>query len=420
MPELASRVPAHERSFSLPMCRSDVAPVMPRIAILADYLEEGWTSMDHYASMLVERLGRAGRFEASLVRPAFRDRLGRLPWLMGPRHGRTLDRYLNRYLDYPRAVARAKGFDLFHVMDQTYAHVVARLPSGRTVVTCHDLDFSDPPPGTRQAWLVRLTGAMTLPGLRSAARVICDSDAIRMEILRRGLVEPHRLAVVPLGVEEEFTPEGPPALSHESEARLAGIGSGPLLLHVGAVVPRKRLDLLLRAFAVIRAQFPGATLVRVGGPLSPALLALAQQLDVARAIMEMPFLSRAELATLYRRADVCLLCSENEGFGLPVLEAMASGVPVVARELPAVREVAGDAIRHVMGADPEAFAASVLAVLRDRGVHQAMRQRGLDRAAMFRWPSTAEQTGRVYEDVLGEVTSRADALSPSRAPTSST
>ena len=100
----------------------------PRIAILADYLEEGWTSMDHYAAMLLQHLGRDGRFQTVLVRPGFRHRLGRVPWILGPRHGRTLDRYLNRYLEYPRVAARATGFELFHIVDQTYAHVATRAP----------------------------------------------------------------------------------------------------------------------------------------------------------------------------------------------------------------------------------------------------------------------------------------------------
>ncbi|HXS81185.1 MAG TPA: glycosyltransferase family 1 protein [Methylomirabilota bacterium] len=374
----------------------------PRIAILADYLEEGWTSMDHYAAMLMQHLGNDRRFESVLVRPTFHHRMGRMPWLFGPRHGRTLDRYINRYLEYPRAAARRSDVDLFHVVDQTYAHVATRLPAKLTVVTCHDLDFADPPPGTRKAWLVRTTGATALRGLRTAARVICDSDAIRAEILRRGLVEPHRLSVIPLGVEEVFGPDGPPALSPETEALLARAGSGPMILHVGAMVPRKRLDLLLRAFTLLRRDLAGATLVRVGGPLAPAMRALAEQLGIASAIVEMPFLSRAELAATYRRADVFLLCSETEGFALPVLEAMACGLPVVARELPAVREVAGDAIRHVPGADPAAFAAAVAALLRDRNLHGSLRRRGLDRAATFRWGRTAEMTAQVYQEVLGE------------------
>ena len=375
-------------------------PVTPRIAILADHLEEGWTSMDHYAAMLEQELGSAGAVEPALVRPRFKERLGQMTWLFGPRHGHTLDRYWNRYVDYPREMARFRDFDLFHVVDQTYAHLTMRSPAARTVVTCHDLDFAEPPPGTRHAWLVRMTGEHTLPGLRAAARVLCDSEAIRAEILRRGLVAPERLVVVPLGVEPEFRPEGPTALPPGAEARLAELGEGPRILHVGGMVARKRIDLLLRAFAAVRRQLPGATLVRVGGALSPAMAALANELAVARAILTLPFLSRAELAGVFRRCELLVLCSETEGFGLPVLEAMASGLPVVARELPAVREVAGDAIHHVPGDDPDALAAAVAAVLRDADRRATMRARGLERAAEFTWAETAARTVRVYADVL--------------------
>lgn len=356
--------------------------------------------MDHYVGMLAAGLGHAGPFEPSVVRPGFRERFARLSWLVGRRHGRTLDRYINRYIDYPRAAARASGFDLYHVVDQTYAHAIHSLPPGRTVLTCHDLDFASPPPGTRRAWLVRTTGAASLRGLVSAARVICDSHAIGHELLRRGLVQPDRLVVVPLGVEDDFSPDGPAALSPEAEALLKSPGVGPIVLHVGAMVPRKRIDLVLHSFAAIRRSLPNAMLVRAGGALSPVMRELADRLEIGRAFVSMPFLSRPELAALYRRADIFLLCSESEGFGLPVLEAMASGLPVISRELAAVREVAGDAIRYVPGTDPDAYATAAVAVLRDAELRRSMRQQGLERADRFRWARTAELTQRVYEELL--------------------
>jgi glycosyltransferase involved in cell wall biosynthesis len=254
---------------------------------------------------------------------------------------------------------------------------------------------------------VRMTGAVALRGIRAAARVICDSEVIRQEILRRGLVEPDRLSVVPLGVEDVFAPDGPADLPREAEARLVRVGAGPVILHVGGMVTRKRLDLVMRAVAFARRELPGAVLVRVGGPLSSAMRTLARQLGIEMAIVEMPFLTRPELAAMYRRADVLLLCSETEGFGLPVLEAMASGLSVVARNLPAVREVAGEAVQFVDGQDPQAFAAAVVAVLRDAPVREAMRRRGLERAAMFRWGRTVERTARVYQDVLRQTSEAA-------------
>src|SRR5207245_370134 len=146
--------------------------VMVHVGMLADYLEEGWTSMDHYATELAGALANGQRFHAAIVRPAFHRRVSRLPHVFGPRRSAVLDRLTNRYFDYPRAASRLRGFELFHVLDQTYAQVTRRLPSQRTVVTCHDLDFFDPPPSTPHAWLVRWTGSVALPGLQEAARVI--------------------------------------------------------------------------------------------------------------------------------------------------------------------------------------------------------------------------------------------------------
>jgi glycosyltransferase involved in cell wall biosynthesis len=242
--------------------------------------------------------------------------------------------------------------------------------------------------------------------------VICDSDAIRWELQRRGVVEPERLVVVPLGVEADFARDGPNSLPAAVEVLLTSAGPGPgsrrMILHVGAMVARKRLDLVLRSFAKILQAEPAATLVRAGGALSPPMRSLARELGVDRSVVEMPFLSRAELAALYRRAHVFLLCSETEGFGLPVLEAMASGLPVIARDLPAIREVAGDAVRLVSGDDPEAFATSVLDVLRDQGVRDSLRQRGLERAAGFGWADTAARTQRVYDELLVSLARRPD------------
>jgi glycosyltransferase involved in cell wall biosynthesis len=156
-----------------------------------------------------------------------------------------------------------------------------------------------------------------------------------------------------------------------------------MILNVGGMVSRKRLDLVLRAFASVKRVLPDVVLVRAGGALSTDMRSLAERLGVGGSIVSMPFLTRAELAALYRRADVFLLCSETEGFGLPVLEAMASGLPVIARDLPAIREVAGDAVRLVSGDAPEAFATSMLEVLRDERVRSSLRQRGLERAAGY-------------------------------------
>ncbi len=114
-----------------------------RVAVIADYLEEGWPSMDLVADMLFDRLQRehASAIEPTLVRPAMRRRAGRLPGGLRSPWMPTLDRVANRLWDYPRAMAGFDGrFDLFHIVDHSYAQLVHRLPAERTIVTCHDLD----------------------------------------------------------------------------------------------------------------------------------------------------------------------------------------------------------------------------------------------------------------------------------------
>ena len=109
-----------------------------RVAIIADYLEEGWPSMDLVADMLMEHLAseHAGAVDATLVRPPMRRRASRL--FAG---ARSFDRVLARFFDYPRALRRsAARFDVYHVVDHSYAHLVHALPAERTLVTCHDLD----------------------------------------------------------------------------------------------------------------------------------------------------------------------------------------------------------------------------------------------------------------------------------------
>ena len=189
-------------------------------------------------------------------------------------------------------------------------------------------------------------------------------------------------------------------LSGLAEALLPPVASAPMLLHVGAMVPRKRLDLVLRLFAHVRASIPAAVLVRVGGTLSPAMSELARQLGIEGAIIKMPFLSRADLAALYRRADALVLTSDQEGFGLPVIEAMAAGLPVVAREIPTLREVAGDAVLHVASDSAEALAAAVVRLLRDPAMRASLRAAGIKRAQLYRWEHTAAATASVYDELL--------------------
>ena len=385
-----------------------------RVAILADYLEEGWPSMDLVADMLFDRLQRehSAAIEASLVRPVLRRRAGRLlagnrlPWLSG------VDRVANRLWDYPRIVSGFDGrYDIFHIVDHSYAQLVHRLPPERTIVTCHDLDtfrsVLEPEKEPRSAPFRAMTRHI-LAGLRKAGHVACDSHATRDALVARAGVDAERTSVVPNGPHPSCTPNAEASADLDA-ARLLGPRPGHIdVLHVGSTISRKRIDVLLRVFHALRATRPTLRLVRVGGPFTAAQQALARELKVVEAIQVLPVLDRSTLAAVYRRSAVVLMPSEREGFGLPVLEALACGTPVVATDLDAMREVGGYAVTYCPVDDIEAWQRTVGRLLDERANNPAQwtlrREAGIRRAAAFSWSRYATDVVSIYGRVRPRAT----------------
>jgi glycosyltransferase involved in cell wall biosynthesis len=374
------------------------------VGIVADMIEEGWPSMDLVADALMRELPRQAACPVvpRLVRPSL------VPVIRRVRRGRdgggqTADRVFNRFWLYRRALmGLANRCDLFHVVDHSYAHLVLALPRARTIVTCHDTDTFRGfiTPGSVESGLPRFLVRRVAEGLRQAALVVCPTHATATSVVEAALAVPERVMVVPNGVEHS-APDA--AAAHEADRLLRSDAPTTDILHVGSVVSRKRLDLLLEAFAGVARRWPDARLVRVGGPFTPEQEAHARRLDVSGRILVLPFLARGTLAAVYRRVALLVLPSDREGFGLPVVEAMAAGRPVVARDLGALREVAGGAATFVDGADPDEWADAVLRLLveqRDNPAAWAARcERARARAVVFSWRRHAETMARIYQSI---------------------
>lgn len=380
-----------------------------RVAIIADYLEEGWPSMDLVADMLFDRLQRehAATIAPTLVRPAMRRRAGRWlraggsPWVAGA------ERMANRFWDYPRVVSELAGrFDVFHVVDHSYAQLVHRLPAGRSIVTCHDLDtfrsVLDPELEPRSA-IFRAMTRHILTGLRQAAHIACDSHATRDALVDKAGIAVDRTTVVPNGPHPSCTPQAEPAADVDAARLLGPRGDFVDLLHVGSTIARKRIDLLLRVFDSLRSAHRRLRLVRAGGPFTAAQHALVRELGIGDAIAVLPTLDRSTLASVYRRSALLLMPSEREGFGLPVLEAMACGTPVVASDVPALREVGGYAAVYCPLDDVEAWHRAVTRLLDERAHHPAQwtlrQEAGIRRAAAFSWSRYASDVAAIYARV---------------------
>jgi glycosyltransferase involved in cell wall biosynthesis len=375
-----------------------------RIALLADFREEGWPSMDLVADMLLDRLQRehAGTVDVTLVRPPMKRRLSRVSG-----HSRSLgvDRVAGRMWDYPRLARTLAGrFDLFHIVDHSYAQLVHELPPSRTIVTCHDVDTFRSviePARERRGVLFRTMTRRILEGLRKAGHVVCDTEATRAQLVSRAHIDERRTSVVHNGPHPECTPHPEASADYEAARLLGPARTSVEVLHVGSAIPRKRIDLLIRIMAALS---PRVRLVRVGGAFGAEQAALARQLGVTNVVV-LPFVDRSTLAAIYRRSALLVIPSEREGFGLPLIEALSCGTPVVASDIRALREVGGDAVTYCGVGDVAAWSDTIAALLEERERHPAewtqRRQRGMQRADAFSWSTYAEEIVRVYARIAG-------------------
>lgn len=373
----------------------------PRVAVICDFVEDNWHSMDLVATMLLERLKaeHSGEFEAVRICPPMKLRF--------PLNGasRKLDQAVNRLWDYPSHLRKVRvGFDLYQIVDHSYAQLAHELPAERTVVFCHDLDafrcLIEPERDPRSP-LFKMMARRILTGMQRASRVLCGSATTRDEVLKHQLVPAEKLSVVSYGVHPACSPDPDP----EADAEIANL-LGPVtddsieILHVGSTAPRKRIETLLRVFAQVRELVPQARLIRAGGAFTIPQQELAAELHLHGAVATLPFLERPALSAVYRRAHVVLQPSSAEGFGLPVIEAMACGTPVIASDLPVLREVGGGAAWYCPVDDVDAWTKRVLEVARvDASQRAAMRARAIAHAGQYTWSAATARITEVYREM---------------------
>ncbi len=368
-----------------------------RLGVVLDAGLEGWTSMDYVGEMLVETLRNEhpADVEVSTLQPCAPKVLSRFPGASQALR-ENVDRFLTRCLVYPALVGRRRlDFDVFHIVDHSYAHTAHVLPPERTGIYCHDLDALRPLlSGSRWSSPQRAFAWSILRALQRVALIFYNSEYVRTQISSLGTIDDKKLFHASLGIAAEFSLRGP--VDAEIDRRLP---PGRFLLHVGSGIPRKRLELLFRAFAVLRAKQPHIVLVQQGAALSGQQLALLEQLGIEPSVIRLPALSRTALAHLYRRATLVVLPSEREGFGLPVIEALACGTPVLASDIPAFREVGGHAISFCQGSDPDIWASAIQCVLlRERSVQQVAD--GLAHVARFSWSAHAQTILNAYRSIV--------------------
>lgn len=390
---------------------------MSRVLLVPDLPLERWPAMDRYANRLHDWLESAVpdievRLAAS-IGDLTRERKRRhafLRWWTQPLDPSSIvlpgplrlpQQYVARYVFYPLRLRReSRRAALVHILDHSYAHL--RLSARRTpaVVTVHDLMPVIELRSEREGWEARLRHRAlrrSLRALRRAERYIVGTAWLKAE-LATWLGDDARIRVVPFGVDRSFFIESPGG--RELARQRWHIPEDALVvLHVGSTVERKNVPLVIETLARLRSQ-ADAHLLQVGGRLTAAQEDLATRLGVRPYVRVVASADETTLRRAYRAADVLLFPSLYEGFGYPVLEAFASGLPVVTSGAGGLREVGGEATVVVERRDAGSFVEAILALGEDEDQRDLLIERGRVRARVFNWQKTAEKTAEVYKELL--------------------
>ncbi|HEY8491390.1 MAG TPA: glycosyltransferase family 1 protein [Dehalococcoidia bacterium] len=347
-----------------------------------------------YMAELVRALLRTGREHEFLVlaRPgAFPDLCG-LPnaTVLGVRVGPPPARLAWEQTALPLLLRRYGA----HVLHSPHHTTPVAVPGVRRVVTFHDVTFLILPWRYPLARRWYMTAASRLSA-RLADRVIAVSETVARDIRRYLPAAAPKLHVVREGVSERFAP----AADAEVAACRARYGlTQPYLLHVGRLDPGKNLRVLLLVLAALRDAGLPHHLVLAGPPgwKNAGFYRLLSELELGDRVKALGYVPDEAMPALYSGADLFVFPSLYEGFGLPPLEAMACGTPVVASSRSAMPEVLGDAALLVEPQDVGAVTAAVRRVLEDEALRARLREAGLRRAAGYSWESAARATMEVY------------------------
>ncbi len=281
------------------------------------------------------------------------------------------------------------GVDVFHATE----HLLPRLRRIRSVFTLHDLIFHFDPDSHKPLNIAFLKTMMPR-FLRAAEAIIAVSECSKRDAVRIYGVPPEKIRVIYEGVDPRFKPN---SNAHSSAAiREKYRLPERFILHVGTIEPRKNLPLMFEALTAPQTRDVSLVIAGKTGWLTEPIFARVNALGVHDRVRFTGYIPDEDLPDLLSAATVLVMPSRYEGFGLPVLEAMACGTPVIAANTSSLPEVGGEAALYAPPDDPRSWADLIDRVMSDAMLHASMREKGLRQAAKFRWDIAARETAEVY------------------------
>jgi glycosyltransferase involved in cell wall biosynthesis len=387
---------------------ASIAPAGSRpfgVLLVGNYGPDAQRSMLRFATLLRDGLTTRGVTVTLLQPPPV---LGAVINWRGT--GKWLG-YIDKFVVFPPTLQRAMrrlGHRtlVVHICDHSNAWYVPSIRHLPHVVTCHDLlavrsalgEFAE----VSTRWSGRILQRRIAKGLRGADRIVCDSNATAADVRRVLHLPETRVTTIPPGVSSAFRPVDEEEATTRVDALLGRRGSARYILHVGADHWYKNRAGLVATYAALVRRVPDAPpLVIAGARLSSQLSRAIADLRLAGRVISVSGPGDRDLAALYSRAALLLFPSLAEGFGWPVLEAMACGCRVVTSNRAPLTEIGGDAATYVDPTDPASTAETVARVLMEAAANRQARQNaGLAQARAFSLEAMTDSYIRIYLDVL--------------------
>lgn len=375
-----------------------------RIALDASSMLPARTGIGNYTAHLIKELvARAPHHEFKLFMNSYRHPVppDEFLYLANVRryHWKLPGPYLLRswqWLRFPPMELFTGPFDIFHAP----ASIVAPRVAGKFVITVHDLYFKRHPEHCDTMGGLYLASTLER-GLRAADRIIAVSNTTRRDLQRFYQVSSHKIDVIYEGVDERFSVINNDVLIQNFRTEYCLPET--FILTVGTLEPRKNFIGLLEAYARLREIYavpPPLVVVGLRGWKATGIYASIARLKLENSVIFTDYVDDQHLPLIYNAARFFVFPSFFEGFGLPIIEAMACGLPVTCSNAEALQEVAGDAALFFDPHSRESMAQAMRRMLSSRSTREELREKGIERATLYKWRLTARKTIRTYERAL--------------------